>query len=87
MKFIPKIKYKLWKLKCYLKNSIILGKEARVLKEVEWALFKLDDKPYQSWSIFMAVANYYKDIDGINSCAKFLGLGLTIQEIKERCLK
>lgn len=87
MKLIPKIKYRLWELKCFLKNSIILGKEARILNEVQWALYKLDDKPYQSWSRFLNLAVYYNDLDGIKSCRKFLNLGLTIQEIEEKCKK
>jgi len=54
-----------------------MARRSNLMDEVLWALFKLDDKPHQSWRRFLQIALREKDHDSIVACILFNEISAT----------
>lgn len=54
-----------------------------IVNDVLWALFKLDDKPHQSWETFLRLAQMFVIDEAQDACEIMYDLGLTPKQIKE----
>jgi len=69
-----------WCAECIWKEIAALQ---AIVKDVHWALFKLDDKPHQAWSRLMRIAQGTGDQDGVEACRLMLELDMTPESICE----
>lgn len=54
-----------------------MARRCNLMSEVDWALFKFDDKPHQSWRRLLMIAQREDDHDSIVSCILFYELCAT----------
>jgi len=64
--------------KLTIKEKEELVKRSYLYEEVLYALFRMDDKPHQSWSRLLEIAIREEEHDAIMTCTTMLGLSTTM---------
>lgn len=57
-----------------------MSRRSNLHNELQWALYKLDDKPFHSWNRFLKIAMRNKDRSSIVACLIFCEISLTPQD-------
>jgi hypothetical protein len=54
-----------------------------IIGNLQYALFKLDDKPHQSWRRMLACAYIFDDDEAADSCKIMLEIGYTPETLRD----